>query len=99
MECINNNIVDAKTTARKYNPHTQRQPSATSFCATVVFVSTIIYSTHYTLVKTKKYIYHTYIKEQMYRRYFVFLCRPVHGVIIKKHYKVGRPLLFEITHQ
>ena len=61
MECINNNIVDAKTTARKYNPRTPRQPSATPPCAAVVFVSTIIYSTHYTLVKTKKYIYISYV--------------------------------------
>ena len=26
-----------------------------------------------------------YIKEQRYRRDFVFLCRPVHGVTIKKN--------------
>ena len=54
MECINNNIVDAKTTARKYNPRTPRQPSATRPCAAVAFVSTIIYSTHYTRVIIEK---------------------------------------------
>ena len=31
-----------------------------------------------------------YIKEQMYRGDFIFLCRPVHGVIIKKTLQSGK---------
>ena len=34
-----------------------------------------------------------YIKEQMYRRYFVFLCRQVHGVIIKKSLQSGKAII------
>ena len=34
-----------------------------------------------------------YIKEQMYPSDFVFLCRPVHGVIIKKTLQSGKAII------